>query len=73
VDSETRSRLQELAKVYADFQNAISGKLTSLPALVRRRRGIVHRWRDSEPLRQQVAELAQEYRNEQRERASTSS
>jgi twitching motility protein PilJ len=68
-DSETRSRLQELAKVYADFQNAISGTLTSLPALVQAKDAELSILRDSEPLRQQVAELAQEYRNEQRERS----
>jgi len=68
-DGETRSRLQELAKVYADFQNAISGTLTSLPALVQAKDAELSILRDSEPLRQQVGELAQEYRQEQRERS----
>jgi twitching motility protein PilJ len=68
-DNESRSRLQELAKVYGDFQNAISGTLSSLPALVQAKDAELSILRDSEPLRQQVAELAQEYRAEQRERS----
>jgi twitching motility protein PilJ len=68
-DGETRARLQELAKVYGDFQNAISGTLSSLPALVQAKDAELSILRESEPLRQQVSELAQEYRAEQRERA----
>ena len=68
-DNESRTRLQELAKLYADFQNAVSGTLTSLPALVQAKDAELQILRDSEPLRQQVAELAQEYRGEQRERS----
>src|SRR5262245_44813419 len=68
-DSEARSSLQELAKVYAEFQGAISGTLTSLPSLVQAKDAELSILRDSEPLRQQVAELAQEYRGEQRERS----
>jgi twitching motility protein PilJ len=68
-DNETRSRLQELVKVYGDFQSAISGTLTGLPALVQAKDAELSILRDSEPLRTQVAELSQEYRLEQRERA----
>ncbi len=67
-DGETRSRLQELAKVYSEFQASISGTLSSLPALVQAKDAELSILRDSEPLRQQVSELAQEYRQELRER-----
>jgi twitching motility protein PilJ len=68
-DNDTRSRLQELAKVYADFQSSISGSLSGLPALVQAKDAELSILRDSEPLRSQVAELAQEYRGELRERS----
>jgi len=68
-DAETRSRLQELSKVYTEFQNAIGGTLSSLPSLVQAKDAELSILRDSEPLRQQVSELQQEYRQEQRERS----
>jgi len=68
-DNETRSRLQELARVYTDFQSSISGSLSGLPALVQAKDAELSILRDSEPLRSQVSELAQEYRAEQRERS----
>jgi twitching motility protein PilJ len=67
-DGETRARLQELAKVYGEFQSAIGGTLSSLPALVQAKDSEVAILRDSEPLRQQVSELQQQYRQEQNER-----
>ncbi|HTT11154.1 MAG TPA: methyl-accepting chemotaxis protein [Burkholderiaceae bacterium] len=68
-DGDTRARLQELAKIYADFQNSISSSLSGLPALVQAKDAELSILRDSEPLRSQVSELALEYRAEQRERS----
>ncbi len=67
-DPEMRARLQELAKVYSEFQAAIGGTLSNLPALVQAKESEQAILRDSEPLRQQVSELQKLYRQEQDER-----
>lgn len=67
-DGETRARLQELSKVYSELQNAIGGTLAGLSQLVQAKDAELTIVRDSEPLRQQVTELQQLYRNEQQGR-----
>ncbi|MCS7100475.1 MAG: methyl-accepting chemotaxis protein [Burkholderiaceae bacterium] len=67
-DAETRARLQELARVYADLQSAVGGTLSNLATLVQAKEAELAIVRDAEPLRQMVTELQQQYRQEQAER-----
>ncbi|MGH6611342.1 MAG: methyl-accepting chemotaxis protein [Burkholderiaceae bacterium] len=67
-DPETRSRLQELLKVYGDFQKSIEGALGSLQSVVQAKEAELAILRDSEGLRQQVGALGGLYTNEQRTR-----
>ncbi|HQR20981.1 MAG TPA: methyl-accepting chemotaxis protein [Burkholderiaceae bacterium] len=64
-DSETRVRLQELTRVYADFQSSIAGAIGSLQAIVQSKEAELAILRDSETLRQQVTELGGLYNREQ--------
>ena len=53
-DTEARTRLQELLKVYGEFQKSIEGALGSLQAIVQAKEAELGILRDSEMLRQQV-------------------
>jgi twitching motility protein PilJ len=65
-DNETRARLQELGKIYAEFQGSIAGALGSLQAIVQAKDAELAILRDSETLRTQVTELQRAYQREQR-------
>ncbi len=65
-DNETRARLQELAKIYADFQGSIAGALGNLQGIVQAKDAELAILRDSETLRTQVTELQRAYQKEQR-------
>ncbi len=67
-DTEARSRLQELLKVYGEFQKSIEGALGSLQAIVQAKEAELGILRDSEMLRQQVGQLSGLYTNAQRTR-----
>ena len=67
-DNEARTRLQELLKVYGEFQKSIEGALGSLQAIVQAKEAELGILRDSEMLRQQVGELGGAYSNAQRAR-----
>ena len=67
-DPDTRNRLQELAKLYGEFQTAIGGALGSLQSMVQAKDGELTILRDAEPLRKEVGELQREYQNEQADR-----
>jgi twitching motility protein PilJ len=67
-DAESRARLQELLKIYADFQQAISGAIGGLQSVVASKEAELVILRESEQLRQQVGELAGLYAKEQRAR-----
>jgi twitching motility protein PilJ len=64
-DPEARNRLQELARVYAEFQTSIAGAISSLQAIVQSKEAELAILRDSEQLRQQVTELGGLYTKEQ--------
>jgi len=64
-DSETRVRLQELAKVYEAFQNEISGALDSLSSIVQAKEGELTIVQAAEPLRLEVTDLQRAYGAEQ--------
>jgi twitching motility protein PilJ len=64
-DPEARARLQELTRVYAEFQSSIAGAISSLQAIVQSKEAELAILRDSEPLRQQVTELGGLYTKEQ--------
>ena len=64
-DSETRARLQELTRVYAEFQASIAGAIGGLQAIVQSKEAELAILRDSEHLRQQVSELGSLYNKEQ--------
>ena len=64
-DSETRARLQELTRVYAEFQTSIAGAIGSLQAIVQSKEAELAILRDSEQLRRQVSELGGIYNKEQ--------
>ncbi len=64
-DTETRVRLQELTKVYGEFQTSIAGAIGSLQAIVQGKEAELAILRDSEQLRQQVTELGGLYTKEQ--------
>jgi twitching motility protein PilJ len=65
-DTEARSRLQELLKVYGEFQKSIEGALGSLQAIVQAKEAELGILRDSEMLRQQVGQLGGLYTAAQR-------
>jgi twitching motility protein PilJ len=65
-DNETRARLQELGKIYADFQGSIASALGNLQAIVQAKDAELAILRDSETLRTQVTELQRAYQKEQR-------
>ena len=67
-DTEARSRLQELLKVYGEFQKSIEGALGSLQAIVQAKEAELGILRDSEMLRRQVGQLSGLYTNAQRTR-----
>ena len=67
-DSETRVRLQELVKVYGEFQKSIAGAIGSLQAIVQAKEAELAILRDSEVMRQQVSQLGGLYATEQRTR-----
>ncbi|MBA3254216.1 MAG: type IV pili methyl-accepting chemotaxis transducer N-terminal domain-containing protein [Burkholderiaceae bacterium] len=67
-DTEARSRLQELLKVYGEFQKSIEGALGSLQAIVQAKEAELGILRDSEMLRQQVGQLSGLYTGAQRTR-----
>ncbi|MCS6944956.1 MAG: methyl-accepting chemotaxis protein [Sutterellaceae bacterium] len=67
-DAETRARLQELARTYAELQSAVGGTLSNLAALVQAKEAELAILRDSESLRQMVTDLQQQYRKELDER-----
>ena len=67
-DTEARSRLQELLKVYGEFQKSIEGALGSLQAIVQAKEAELGILRDSEMLRQQVGQLSGLYTAAQRTR-----
>ena len=67
-DTEARSRLQELLKVYGEFQKSIEGALGSLQAIVQAKEAELGILRDSEMLRQQVGQLSGLYTVAQRQR-----
>lgn len=67
-DPEVRSRLQELLKVYGEFQKSIAGAVGSLQAIVQAKEAELGILRDSEMLRQQVGQLGGLYTSEQRTR-----
>ena len=67
-DTEARSRLQELLKVYGEFQKSIEGALGSLQAIVQAKEAELGILRDSEMLRQQVSQLSGLYTAAQRTR-----
>ncbi len=56
-DNETRVRLQELLRVYGEFQTSIGTAIGSLQAIVQSKEAELAILRDSEPLRAQVAEV----------------
>ncbi|MEP6607115.1 MAG: methyl-accepting chemotaxis protein [Burkholderiaceae bacterium] len=67
-DTEARSRLQELLKVYGEFQKSIEGALGSLQAIVQAKEAELGILRDSEMLREEVSQLGGLYTGEQRMR-----
>jgi len=64
-DNETRVRLQELLRVYGEFQTSIGTAIGSLQAIVQSKEAELAILRDSEPLRAQVAEVGVLYAQEQ--------
>ena len=68
VDPEVRSRLQELLKVYGEFQKSVAGAIGSLQAIVQAKEAELGILRDSESLREQVAQLGSQFASAQRVR-----
>ncbi len=64
-DSETRVRLQELIRVYGEFQTSIAGAIGSLQAIVQSKEAELAILRESEQLRKEVGELGGLYSKEQ--------
>jgi len=64
-DPEARTRLQELTRLYGEFQTSIAGAISSLQAIVQSKEAELAILRDSEPLRQQVSELGGLFTKEQ--------
>ncbi len=67
-DTDTRVRLQELSKVYGEFQGAVGGALANLQAIVQAKDAEVAVLRDSEALRGLVGDVQKEFRGEQADR-----
>jgi twitching motility protein PilJ len=64
-DSETRVRLQELTRVYGEFQTSIAGAIGTLQAIVQSKEAELAILRESEQLRREVGELGGLYNKEQ--------
>jgi twitching motility protein PilJ len=64
-DGETRARLQELLKLYGEFQAAVGGALGGLQAIVQSKEAELAILADSEQLRQMTTELGSLYNKEQ--------
>jgi twitching motility protein PilJ len=64
-DSETRTRLVELGKTYTDLQAANAAAVSNLQAIVQTKDAEQVILRDSEPLREQVTKLQEDYTREQ--------
>jgi len=67
-DADSRSRLQELTKVYGDFYGAVGGALSKLQAIAQAKDAEQAIVRESEPLLQEAAELQAALQKEQGER-----
>jgi twitching motility protein PilJ len=65
-DPETRSRLQELTRVYADFQSSIGGAVTNLQSIVQAKQAELAIVRDTELLRQDFTGLQSAFQKDQR-------
>jgi twitching motility protein PilJ len=64
-DAETRVRLQELLKLYTEFQGSIGGALGGLQSIVQAKEAELAILSDSEQMRQMVTELGGRYQKEQ--------
>jgi twitching motility protein PilJ len=67
-DGETRARLQELSKIYSEFQTSVAGALGNLQLLTQAKDAELNILRESEPLRQEVGDLQRTFQKEQGER-----
>ena len=65
-DAETRRRLQELSKTYAEFQASIAGGLSNLQAIVQAKDAEAAILRDTEALRQVFTDLQSSFQEDQR-------
>jgi twitching motility protein PilJ len=65
-DPETRTRLQELTRVYADFQSSIGGAVTNLQSIVQAKQAELAIVRDTELLRQDFTDLQSAFQKDQR-------
>jgi twitching motility protein PilJ len=65
-DPETRARLQELTRVYADFQSSIGGAVTNLQSIVQAKQAELAIVRDTELLRQDFTDLQSAFQKDQR-------
>ena len=64
-DGETRSRLQEVLKVYGELQGSIGAAIGGLPSIVQSKEAELAILSDSEQLRQMATELGSLYNKEQ--------
>jgi twitching motility protein PilJ len=67
-DADTRNRLQELARLFGEFQKTAAGAVANLQAIVQAKDAEQTVLRESEALRQQVTDLQRLYQVEQRGR-----
>jgi twitching motility protein PilJ len=65
-DGETRARLQELTRVYGEFQNSIGGAINNLQAIVQAKDAELAIVRDTEVLRQAFTDLQSAFQKDQR-------
>jgi twitching motility protein PilJ len=65
-DGETRARLQELTRVYGEFQNSIGGAINNLQAIVQAKDAELAIVRDTETLRQAFTDLQSAFQKDQR-------
>jgi twitching motility protein PilJ len=65
-DGETRARLQELTRVYGEFQNSIGGAINNLQAIVQAKDAELAIVRDTEVLRQGFTDLQSAFQKDQR-------
>jgi twitching motility protein PilJ len=65
-DVGTRSRLQELSKIYDEFQASIAGGLSNLQAIVQAKDAEVAILRDTEALRQAFTDTQASFKKDQR-------